>query len=129
MYATRLPTSLIRKPGMRSRIVAVLLVLMATLGGGMMPSMVHAGPHQAAAFEQDCIHVNGTLSNTFSEHPHGMNCCGGRGALCAFHCTHIFLAPTMLFHSRTGVSMLATLFGSLSTQTYPTPPWHPPKVM
>lgn len=126
MYTTKLPISLIRKPGLRSRIAAVLLVLMATLGSGMMPSMAHASPHQAAAFEQGCIHVDGTLSNAFSGHSHDMNCCGGMGALCAFHCTHIFLAPMTLSHDGTGVSTPMASTVSSPTESFPVPPWHPP---
>ena len=126
MYTTKPSISLIHKPGLRSHIAAVLLVLMATLGGGMMPSMARAGPHQAVAFELGCVHVNGTLSNAFGGHPHAMNCCGGMGALCAFHCTHIFLAPMTLTNVAIGVSAPIASTLSTPTQSFPVPPWHPP---
>ena len=126
MCTIKILLSLIRKPGLRSRVTAVLLVLVSTLGGSMMPSMAHAGPHQAAAFEQGCVHVDGALSNAFSGHSHDMNCCGGMGALCAFHCTHIFLAPMTLSHGGTGVSTPIDSTLSSHTQAFPVPPWHPP---
>jgi hypothetical protein len=126
MHTTTMPISLIRKSGLLSRVAAVLLVLMASLGGGVMPSMAHAGPHQAAVLELGCVHVDGTLSNAFTGHSHDMNCCGGMGALCAFHCTHIFLAPMTLSHGGTGASTPIAATLSSPSQAFPVPPWHPP---
>jgi len=128
MHTIKIPISLIRKPGLRSRVAAVLFILMYTLGGGMMPLMAHAGPHQAAAFEQGCVHVDGTLSNAFTGHSLDMNCCGGMGALCAFHCTHFFLAPKTLSYGGTSISTPMTLSFSSPNQAFPLPPWHPPKI-
>jgi hypothetical protein len=127
MHSIMMSISLNRRPGLRSRVAAVLLVLMSTLSGGMMPSMAHAGAHPLAVFEQGCVHVDGALSSGFTGHSYGMNCCAGMGALCAFHCTHAFLAPMTLSHGGTGISMPMATSVSLPTQTFPVPPWHPPK--
>ena len=127
MHAIQMPFSLIRHRSVRRHAAAILLVLMSTLGSGMMPSLSHADPHQAVAFEQGCVHVDGTLSNAFNGHSNDGNCCAGMGALCTFHCTHVFMAPMALPHGGTGASMPMAVYVSLSTQTFPVPPWHPPK--